>query len=90
MKKLQIFDSKLFIGQSYFGNDAVQLYSILQLLYCTLKRLGDTEKIVSWKSRSLPTKKLTTPTTMDNILSSLMKWYKNLNFCLIFKGATKL
>ena len=62
---IQVF----FIGQSYFFNDGVQLYLIFQPHYYTLKRLGDTEKIVSWKSKGLSTEKLTTPTTTDNSLS---------------------
>ena len=53
LKKLQTIDSSLFIGQSYFNNDGAQNYVIFQSLYYTLKRLGDTEKIVSWKSKGL-------------------------------------
>ena len=69
MEKLQTYDSSLFIGQSYFFNDGAQLYLIFQTLYYTLKRLGDTEKIVSWKSTSLSAEIGTTPTTTDNSLS---------------------
>ena len=43
------------------------------MLHYTLKRLGDTEKIVSWKSKVLSTGKLTTPTTTDNSLSPSIK-----------------
>ena len=57
------------------------------MLYYTLKKLGDTEKIVSWKSKVLSTGKLTTPTTTDNSLSPSIKWYGNSNFCLVFKGS---
>ena len=64
-----------------------KLLFIFQTLYYTLKRLGDTEKIVSWKSKCLSTEKLTTPTATDNSLSSPIKWYGNSNFCLIFKGS---
>ena len=31
--------------------------------------------------------KLTTPITMDNSYSPLIKWCKNSNFCLIFIGS---
>ena len=41
------FDSNLFIGQSYFDNYGAQFHLILQPLYYTLKRPGDTEKFVS-------------------------------------------
>ena len=84
-KKLETLDSSLFIGQSYFTNDGVQLYLIVQLLYYTLKRLGDTEKFVSWKFKCLSFEKLTTSTVTDNILSQSIKWYENSNFCLILK-----
>ena len=50
-------------------NDGAQLYSICQPLYYTLKRLGDTDIAVSWKSEGLPTEKHTTPTTSDTSLS---------------------
>ena len=35
-KKLQTFDSSLFIGQSYFNNDGAQLYLIFQPIYKTI------------------------------------------------------
>ena len=40
-KKLQIFDSSLFIGQSYFNNDGAQLYLILQPIYNTISTSSD-------------------------------------------------
>ena len=77
----------LFISQSYFVSDGGQFYLILQLIYYTLKRLGDTEQVVSSKSKDLSGKKLTTPTTKDKRVSPSIKWYENSNFCLIFKGS---
>ena len=65
-----------------------QLYVILQTLYYTLKRLGNTEKILSWKSKGLSAEKRTTPTTTDNSLSSSIKWYTNSNFYLVFKRSS--
>ena len=65
LKKLQTFDPSLFIGQIYFNNDGAQLYLILQPLYYTFKRPGDTEKVVSWKCKCLSAEKLTTPITTD-------------------------
>ena len=44
-KKLQTFESSLFIGQSYFNNDRAQFYLILQSFYYTLKRLGVLKKL---------------------------------------------
>ena len=57
------------------------------MLYYSLKRLGDTEKIVSWKSKGFSVEKPTTPTTTDNSLSPTIKWHANSNFCLVFKGS---
>ena len=66
-----------FIGQSYFFNDGSQLYLTLQPLYHTLKKLGDTEKVVLWKSKGLPTEKLSTPTTTNSNLSPSIKCYEH-------------
>ena len=68
-------------------NDRAQFYLIIQPICYTLKRLGNTEKVVSWKSKGLTTKKLSTPTTADNSLSPSLKWYENSTFWLIFKGS---
>ena len=50
------FDSSFFIGKSYFNNDGAHFYLILQPLYYSFKRLVVTEKVLSWKSKGLPTK----------------------------------
>ena len=44
-----------------------------------------TEKVVSWKSKGFSAEKLTTLTTTDNSHSPSTKWYRNQNFCLVFK-----
>ena len=49
--KLQRYNLSLFIGLSLFNNDWEQLYLILQPFCYTSKRLGYTEKVVSWKSK---------------------------------------
>ena len=61
------------------------MYLLKIIIYYTLKRPGDTEKIAQWKSKGLSTKKVITPTTTENILFPSIKWYENLNFCLVFK-----
>ena len=78
--KLQASDLIHFMSQSYFANDGVQLYLTLQPFYHTLKRLGNTEKVVSLKSEGLLIEKLTTPTTADNSLSPSIKWYGDSKF----------
>ena len=39
------------------------------MFHYTLKRVGDTEQIVSWKSKGLSVEKLTNPASADNSLS---------------------
>ena len=56
------------MGQSYFNNDESQNYLIFQPLYYTLRRLGNTERNVSWKFKGLSDEKITTPTTTNNSL----------------------
>ena len=83
--KVQAYDLIFLVGQSYFFNDGSQFYLILQPFYYTLKRLGDTEKVLLWKSKGLSTEKLTTPTTTDNSLCTSVLWYRESKFCLIFE-----
>ena len=59
---------------------------IFQPLYYALKRLDDTEKVLSRKSDGVSTKTIVTPTTVNNSISPTIKWYGNSNLCLIFKG----
>ena len=86
LKKLQTFDSSLFVGQSYFFSDGIQLYLIFQPLYYTSQILSNSENVISWKSKRLSPVKHTTPTTTDNSFSPTMKWHEESKFCLIFKG----
>ena len=37
----------------------------------------------------LSAEKFTTPTTTDNSLSPSIKWYRNSDFSLVFKGAAQ-
>ena len=77
--------TQVFIGPSYFFNDGTQLYLIFPVLCYTLKRLCDTEKVVSSKSKGLSAEKLNTTTATDNSLSLSINWYGDSNFCLLFK-----
>ena len=72
--------SSLFIGQSYFFNDGAQLYLIFQMLYCTLKRLGDTEKIVE---RFVSQKNLLLLLLL--IIVFLYQLNGSSSFCLVFE-----
>ena len=53
-KKLQTFDSSLFIGQSYFNNDGSQLYLIFQPIYKTITTFSCLPDTISeWESKGL-------------------------------------
>ena len=84
-KKLQTFDSSLFIDESHFFNVGVQLYLIFQPLYYISKTLSNSEKVILWKSKGLSTEKLTTLFHTDKNLSLTIKWHEDSKFCLIFK-----
>ena len=62
-------------------------HNLLQPLYETLKRLGNTEKVVSWRSKGWLTKKLTASTTTGNSFLRSVNQYGDSSFCLIFKGS---
>ena len=83
IEKLQTYDPSLFIGQSYFlmiecnFTQHFKCFILNALLHHTIKRLGNTEKIVSCKSKGLSAEKLATPTTTDKSLSLSIEWYGN-------------
>ena len=85
--KFETFESSLFIVQRYFNNDGSQNYLTFQSLYYTFKRIGNTEKKVSWKCKGLSDEKLATPNTTDYGLFPSINWYENSKLCLIFKGS---
>ena len=86
IKKITDILRKPFYRSRFNKDDETQLYLILQPLYYTLKGIGDTSKVASWKSKALSAEKRTTPTTTTNSFSPSVKWYNISNFCLIFKG----
>ena len=55
------------------------------MLHCTLKRLDDTEKVVSWKCKGLSAEKIPSHNTTDKSLSPSISWNGNSNFCISFK-----
>ena len=87
LKKLQTFDSSLFIDQSHFFNVGVHLYLIFQPLYYNSKTLSNSEKVILWKSKGLSTEKLATFFHTDKNLSLTIKWHEDSKFCLMFKGS---
>ena len=77
--KLQIYDSNLVIGQSYFFHDGSKNFLIFQpiLNTFTLPTIF-TETIVVWQSKNeliWKNEKVRPPTISNNSLSPELKWY---------------
>ena len=72
--KLETYVLSLFIGQSYFVNDASQNYPVLQKTITTISGLPYT--ISEWRSKRLSYEKLTPPYTANKSLSPIVLWNK--------------
>ena len=73
--KLQIFDSSLFIGQSYFDKDGIQLYLVFQPIYKTITAFsGLTSTTLEWESKGLSNEKFTPPYKANKSLSPKLIW----------------
>ena len=69
-KKRQTFDSIIFIGPSYFGNDGSQNFLIFQPIYKTLKTFaGLPDTIAEWESKELSKEKINPICTANHSLS---------------------
>ena len=87
-KKLQTFDSSLFIGQSYFNNDGAQLYLKFQPIYKTITTFPGLKNTMSeWESKGLSNEKFRPPYTVNKILSPKMLW-DNSRLGLRFEGSS--
>ena len=69
--------TQVFLLVKVFFNDRAQLYLIIQTLYYALKSLGDTQRVVSCKSKGLST-------TTGNSLSPSINWYGDSSSSLSF------
>ena len=76
--------TQVFLLVKVFFNDRAQLYLIIQTLYYALKSLGDTQRVVSCKSKGLSPKEITTSTTTGNSLSPSINWYGDSSSSLSF------
>ena len=54
------------MNQKNYRHLTLKFFYWSKLLYYTLKIIGNTEKVVSWKSKGVSDEKHTTPTTSDN------------------------
>ena len=73
-KKLQTFDSNVFIGQSYFNNDGTQLYLIFQPIYKTISTFSSFPDTISkWESKGCQMKKISL--LLQQVKVFLQNWY---------------
>ena len=87
-KKFETFDSSLFIGQSYFNNDGVQLYLIFQPIYKTITTFSSLKDTFSeWESKELSNEKFTCPCIANVSVSPKRVWMNNTKIRLKFKGS---
>ena len=85
-KKLQTFDSSLFIGQSYFNNDGAQFYLIFQLIYKTITTFSDLKHIIlEWESKGLSNGKFTCAYIANVSVCSKLIWMNSTKIRLKFK-----
>ena len=55
-KKLPTFDLSYFRGKNYFGDDGTQNYLVFRTIDKYFKNIGNTDNIISWKSKGFPSK----------------------------------
>ena len=51
IKNIQIFDIDYFLSKSYFQDDRVQNYLLLQQVHKCFKTITNSEQIIVWKSK---------------------------------------
>ena len=75
LKKLKTFGSSYFIGKSHFEEDGRQNYLVFQPINRYFKVIANTDYVSSWKSKGLSAKTIKPPTTSDNSLTPVVKYY---------------
>ena len=75
MKKLKIFDSSYFRGESHFKEDGTQNYLVFQPINRYFKVITNTDFVSSWKSKGLSAETIKRPATSDNIFTPTLSYY---------------
>ena len=73
LKKLKIFDSSYFIGNSHFEEDGTQNYLIFQPINRYFK-IGNSDYVLSWKSKGLSGESITPPSGANNFLNPSLNY----------------
>ena len=75
--KLKAFDSSYSRGKNHFEDDGTQNYLIFQPMYRYFRKIGNTERISSWKSKGLLDEIIKPSTTSDNSLAPALRYIGN-------------
>ena len=69
MEEIQTFLLSFFLGKSYFSNNRLQNYLILQLLYKNINKLTATQTSEALESNGLLSGSIVAPATSENNFS---------------------
>ena len=73
LKKLKTFASSYFIGKSHFEEDGTQNYLVFQPINRYFK-IGNSDYVLSWKSKGLSAESITPPSTPNNFLNPSLNY----------------
>ena len=73
LKKLKLVDLGYFIGKSHFQEDGTQNYLVFQLLNKYFK-IGNSDYVLSWKSKGLSSESITPPSAPNNFLNPSLNY----------------
>ena len=71
---LKAFDSSYFRGKNHFEDDGTQNYLVFQPMYRYFKKIGNTNRISSWKSKGLSDESIKTLSARNNILNPSLSY----------------
>ena len=75
INRLQKISSDYFAGRISFWEDGVQNYLVFQPMYRYLKKIENSDCILSWKSKGLSDETIKSPTTRNKSLAPALSYY---------------
>ena len=73
LKQVKTFDSSFFIGKSHFEEDGTQNYLVCQPIN-TYFKIGNSDYVLSWKSKGLSAESITPPSAPNNFLNPTLNY----------------
>ena len=74
LNKLKTFDLSYLIGKSHFEEDGTQNYLVFQKINRYFK-IGNSDYVLSWKSKGLSTESITPPSAPINFLNPSLNYF---------------